>query len=216
MIVYWDAETLEDMDMFYDTPGWRLNEAGVAKAKSWCIPFLTQEHKDNVKQRSETKQKLSQVFDKKDKIINTFFRTKGTKPNSPRKTNDTPITLTGQTIQHGKDPKDNGRGYWYVIQEDYIWYVQNRSHDGDNWLFNNIYSNGSLGVGYRIPYNEKLAQTIIELHQPTKPEQEAEKEYSAEEAKEILEKHRKKLAQQRSKSSMREIADDWVETSPDR
>lgn len=56
-----------------------------------------------------------------------------------------------------------GGGRWFVIEKDYIWFVKNNGHDGDDWSRNNIETGGAGAVGVRIPYTEELAEKIKRL-----------------------------------------------------
>lgn len=53
-----------------------------------------------------------------------------------------------------------GGGFWYIVGVDGIWYVENNSHDGDNWDACNVKGVGPGGIGWRVPYTEELAQKI--------------------------------------------------------
>jgi hypothetical protein len=53
-----------------------------------------------------------------------------------------------------------GGGSWFVIGAEWIWYVQNNGADGDDWGHNNVRTGGAGAIGWRIPFNEELAETI--------------------------------------------------------
>ena len=67
-------------------------------------------------------------------------------------------------IPEGKRYIDTGNlyggGSWFVIGDKYIWYVQNNGADGDDWSRNNVRTAGAGAIGWRIPYNEKVADAI--------------------------------------------------------
>ena len=61
-IYYWDREFLEEMDMFYDVPGWRLDTRGIERLKqkgyNICIDSIDDQNK-----RIEEKEKLRKEID---------------------------------------------------------------------------------------------------------------------------------------------------------
>lgn len=73
--------------------------------------------------------------------------------------------LEGNVINNPLNPRNNyGGGEWFVICDDYIWYVRNNSRDGDKWEFNNVFVKGDVGaIGKRIEFNEDLAERIRQL-----------------------------------------------------
>ena len=75
--------------------------------------------------------------------------------------------LATMTVAEGEIVIDRtsiyGGGYWYVIGSDWIWYVKNNGADGDNWDLNNVKGFGAGGIGWRVPYNEKMAQDLRDI-----------------------------------------------------
>jgi hypothetical protein len=55
-----------------------------------------------------------------------------------------------------------GGGERFVIDNTYIWYIQNNGADGDNWELNNVSTGGAGAIGWRVPYDEELAENIRE------------------------------------------------------
>lgn len=54
-----------------------------------------------------------------------------------------------------------GAGNKWLITKDHIWYIRNNGMDGDNWGSTNIGNPGYSGsIGWRVPYNENLANEI--------------------------------------------------------
>jgi len=53
-----------------------------------------------------------------------------------------------------------GSGVEFVINNNYIWLISNNGADGDNWSKNNIATGGAGAVGYRLPYDESIANRI--------------------------------------------------------
>jgi len=53
-----------------------------------------------------------------------------------------------------------GGGDWFVIGNEYIWYVQNNGMDGDNWGANNVRTGGAGAIGWRIGFSADLAARI--------------------------------------------------------
>lgn len=73
--------------------------------------------------------------------------------------------LEGTIIDNPFNPwNEYGGGEYFVINDEYIWYVRNNSRDTDNHDFNNIHIKGSYGaIGKRIVYNKELEDKIKQL-----------------------------------------------------
>lgn len=56
-----------------------------------------------------------------------------------------------------------GHGFWFVIGEAWIWYIQNNGSDGDDWSRNNVSTGGAGAIGWRLPYSEAVAGEIMAL-----------------------------------------------------
>lgn len=81
-----------------------------------------------------------------------------------RTTGDSPTEMTDPEGEKVIDETNiYGGGYWYIIGSDWIWYVRNNSGDSDSWDLCNIKGVGPGGIGWKIPYNEDLAQKIRDL-----------------------------------------------------
>lgn len=85
----------------------------------------------------------------------------------------------GENIPSGNQfygkPDIYGGGEWIVIGSEWIWYVQNNGMDGDNWSCNNVRTGGAGAIGWRIPFEQLLADKIVKLCkilQPAKEEEE--------------------------------------------
>lgn len=61
-----------------------------------------------------------------------------------------------------------GGGEWFVITESHIWYIRNNGMDGDNWSANNVLTGGAGAIGWRVPYSQELAETLIALNDMNK------------------------------------------------
>lgn len=61
-----------------------------------------------------------------------------------------------------------GGGQWWIIQENYIWDVQNNGSDGDDWSQNNIETGGAGAIGVRVPYSKELEEKIRKYAQGSK------------------------------------------------
>jgi hypothetical protein len=71
------------------------------------------------------------------------------------------MRVEGEKIQHPIHPENiYGGGQWWIIQENYIWKIENNGHDGDNWSMNNVNTGGAGAIGVRVPYSEELAKQI--------------------------------------------------------
>lgn len=58
-----------------------------------------------------------------------------------------------------------GGGDWFVLQPEagWIWYIQNNGADGDDWSRNNVGTGGAGAIGWRIPFDEELAEELRQL-----------------------------------------------------
>jgi hypothetical protein len=61
-----------------------------------------------------------------------------------------------------------GGGDWFVVGPDWIWYVRNNGADGDDWSQNNVSTGGAGGIGWRIPYDSRVAEELDRLDAATK------------------------------------------------
>ncbi len=64
------------------------------------------------------------------------------------------------------DPQNAyGGGSWFVVGEEWLWYVRNNAMDGDCWDRNNVRTGGAGAIGWRVPVEEyrELADEILEL-----------------------------------------------------
>lgn len=59
----------------------------------------------------------------------------------------------------------DGGGNWWVVGPEHIWYVENNGADGDDWSYNNVRTGGAGGIGWRIPYDQQIADKIRGLHE---------------------------------------------------
>jgi hypothetical protein len=74
------------------------------------------------------------------------------------------MRVEGEVIQHPLNPKNAwGGGEWWVIQENWIWYIRNNGFDGDDWGRNNVQTGGAGAIGVRVPFSEELAAQIRSL-----------------------------------------------------
>ena len=53
-----------------------------------------------------------------------------------------------------------GGGDWWIIQPEWIWYIQNNGADGDDWSRNNVRTGGAGAIGYRIPRTKEIESAI--------------------------------------------------------
>lgn len=56
-----------------------------------------------------------------------------------------------------------GGGRWFVIGQEHIWYIQNNGSDGDDWSRNNIRTGGAGAMGWRIPFDQTVADRLQKL-----------------------------------------------------
>ncbi len=73
--------------------------------------------------------------------------------------------VEGEKIENPECPENiYGGGEWWIIQDKWIWYIQNNGHDGDYWSRNNVNTGGAGAIGVRVPYSEGLAEKIRGLN----------------------------------------------------
>ena len=56
-----------------------------------------------------------------------------------------------------------GGGDWFVINDEYIWYVRNNGMDGDDWSHNNVSTGGAGGIGWKMAMDEEIKATLLGL-----------------------------------------------------
>ncbi len=111
------------------------------------------------KQEQEQEQKQQEVMQLKDNlssILEVFSIV-----DTPQIV-DGKFELDGEVIDNPINPKNMyGGGEWFVISDDYIWYVRQNAREGDNWNLNNVYVKGSAGaIGKKVEYDRDLADKI--------------------------------------------------------
>ncbi len=79
----------------------------------------------------------------------------------------------GENIPEGNrlygKPDIYGGGEWIVIGPEWMWYCRNNGMDGDMWSCNNIRTGGAGAIGWRVPFEQRLADEIIELCRVVQP-----------------------------------------------
>jgi hypothetical protein len=74
------------------------------------------------------------------------------------------ITVDGERIEHPVYPQNiYGSGQWWIIQNNWIWHIQNNGMDGDDWGKNNVNTGGAGAIGVRVPFSDELAEKIRSL-----------------------------------------------------
>lgn len=162
---YWwrkiTEDDIEDFGWFDTEPGWHLyssdrREVSVRRAfdeinrgvevvareiaEREAAEEAAAEHKREIKRR---------VFQIADHICHTGEKPEGDHlPEGDR-------VLDTQNIYGG--------GEWFVIGAEYIWHVKNNGMDGDNWSYNNVRTGGAGGIGYRIPFDQAIADELRSL-----------------------------------------------------
>lgn len=56
-----------------------------------------------------------------------------------------------------------GGGEWWIIEDEFIWFVKNNGFDGANWSWNNVKTSGAGAIGRRIPFDEGLYEKLMRL-----------------------------------------------------
>ena len=110
-------------------------------------------------EEEEKQEQMNQVYENIESILEEFSLVE-TPINSKGK-----FKLKGEYIDNPLNPQnDYGGGEWWIITDEFIWYVRQNARDGDDWKMNNVYVKGSAGaIGKRIVYNEDLANRIRSL-----------------------------------------------------
>lgn len=117
-------------------------------------------HKEQaLKEEENRKQKEAELHMVLEEILEEFSIVET--PESPNGM----FELEGTIIDNPFNPlNDYGGGEYFVLNDEYIWFVRNNSRDTDNHEFNNIKIKGSYGaIGKRIVYNKELAEKIRSL-----------------------------------------------------
>jgi hypothetical protein len=74
------------------------------------------------------------------------------------------MRVEGEKIENPRQPENiYGGGQWWIIQENWIWKIDNRGSDGDDWMSNNVNTGGAGAIGHRIPFNQEIADLIRSL-----------------------------------------------------
>ncbi len=82
------------------------------------------------------------------------------------------IRETGERPEGHNDPVGDrlfdtqdiyGGGDWFVIDPEYLWYIQNNGMDGDNWGLNNVRTGGAGAIGWRIPASSLMTAELREM-----------------------------------------------------
>ena len=117
-------------------------------------------HKEQaLKEEENRKQKEAELHQVLEEILEEFSIVET--PESPNGM----FELEGTIIDNPFNPlNDYGGGEYFVLNDEYIWFVRNNSRDTDNHEFNNIKVKGTYGaIGKRIVYNKVLADKIRSL-----------------------------------------------------
>ena len=120
------------------------------------------------KRREEKRKKTQELQEKVDDIKKAFTEAEYPDPKqeSPEEaaqyqTGCEKMRVEGEKIQNPLNPENPwGGGEWWVIQENWIWYIINNGFDGDDWTRNNIETGGAGAIGVRVPFSEELAAQI--------------------------------------------------------
>lgn len=73
------------------------------------------------------------------------------------------IRVDGDLLLGGPDVY--GGGAWFVVDPGSgIWYIRNNGMDGDDWSANNIGTGGAGAIGWRVGFDQQLADELRQLH----------------------------------------------------
>lgn len=131
--------------------GYFLNDEAIKKVKELGYKIEIDSKADRQK-----KAKIRSLRQKLANKIGKYIQENGDKPKkwvSPEGEEiETPSTK-GSTRLYGG-------GEWFVISDEYIWFIQNNGADGDLWTVNNIKTGGAGAIGYKIPKNNYIIDKI--------------------------------------------------------
>jgi len=112
---------------------------------------------ETIPYRAEQEIKLNKANAKKDlENIARDIQSKGEIPSGMHHLSGERIILDNRTEMYGG-------GKWFVLENGYVWYVQNNGADGDAWDQNNVSTGGAGAIGWRVHDNGELAERIISL-----------------------------------------------------
>lgn len=168
------ADDLEDQDYFNEPPGWRYNAAALkallkygyavsiyGKTASTEQEFDALFSREGMRAAREEhdapiKQRLARINQINNEFANIKYKF--------QKTGEKPAGINRPEGERHMDSMNiYGGGDCFIIGAKYIWYVKNNGMDGDDWFMNNVATGGAGAIGYRVPYDESLAQKIISL-----------------------------------------------------
>lgn len=156
-----------DIDMYDDFKGgWTVAPKAEEVLKAIAERIATPEQREIAKKiiiergemrkkTEEKKQANKQKHQMLDDIETTFASAEYPEGN---------FRLEGERIEDPFYPQDiYGGGRWFVILPEWIWFVKNNGHDGDDWSRNNVQTGGAGAVGVRVKYSAELAEKIRRL-----------------------------------------------------
>jgi heme exporter protein D len=110
----------------------------------------------------EEYQKKKEEEEKKRILSEAWWKIKMTEGECPRNPDGSQIDFPkGEVLTDKIYPPDiYGGGVWYVIQDDYIWIIENNGADGDNWSLNNIKTGGAGAIGKRCKRTPELEKMV--------------------------------------------------------
>ena len=161
----WEKITEDEIEDFgwYDTePGWHLysldnREVSVRRAFDEInrgVEVVAREIAEREYEAEKAAEHKRQLKARADQIAD-YIRAAGEKPDGDHR----PVgdyLLDTQNIYGG--------GEWFVIGETHIWHVQNNGMDGDDWSRNNVRTGGAGGIGYRIAFDQVIADELRHLN----------------------------------------------------
>ncbi|MDG7045858.1 MAG: hypothetical protein JRN32_03460 [Nitrososphaerota archaeon] len=167
-IYYMSQEDLEEMDRFFEFPGWKLTKDGeeiirkyaekVATAEQKAVAEEVMRHKraeeeENARKAKEER-KLAEEMVKRLKLLDDL----GTQAMRIPETHYRP---QGEKIQDPRDPENiYGVGRWWVIEVNRILLIKNNGMDGDDWSQNNISTGGAGAIGFQFEKTEEAIKAL--------------------------------------------------------
>jgi hypothetical protein len=109
-------------------------------------------------EKGEEKEKSRARATRRRRSIQQYIQRRGTVPSGDHQLGRERLLIQGARLI------PYGGGSWFAVQPGKaVWFVQNNGADGDDWSRNNVLTAGAGAIGWKVPYNEKMAQEIREL-----------------------------------------------------
>lgn len=153
----------ETENQYISEDGWSFGCAGesgwICRAK--CRKATEEEVQELLEKEQEQEEKRARIKAAQNELeqIKDDIKKKGEKPEGM---ND----VAGERVCVERESSIiYGGGTWFIISNDYIWYIENNGGDGDDWSYNNVRTSGAGAIGWRVPYNQELTDNLRKLEE---------------------------------------------------